>query len=59
VAGGGGSGRLERLTLRDRAAGTTEEVRADALYVMIGARPRTDWLEGAVARRGRIRPDRP
>lgn len=50
VVAGGGRGRLERVTLRDKRHGTTTEVRADALYVMIGARPQTAWLEGAVAR---------
>ena len=50
VVDGAGAGRLERITLRDRERGTTEEVSADALYVMIGARPQTGWLEGAVAR---------
>jgi len=52
VVDGSGSGRLERITLRDRGRGATEEVLADALYVMIGARPQTEWLEGAVARDG-------
>jgi thioredoxin reductase (NADPH) len=50
VVAGAGDGRLERITLRDRERGTMEEVAADALYVMIGARPQTGWLEGAVAR---------
>jgi thioredoxin reductase (NADPH) len=50
VVAGAGSGRLERITLRDRAEGTTEEVAADALYVMIGARPQTGWLEGVLER---------
>ncbi len=50
VVAGAGSRRLERITLRDRAQGSTEEVAADALYVMIGASPQTGWLEGAVAR---------
>ena len=44
VAGGGGSGRLEWLRLRDRDDGTTTQVEAAALFVLIGARPRTDWL---------------
>ena len=52
VVDGAGSGRLERITLRDRERGTTEDVAADALYVMIGARPQTGWLDGAVARDG-------
>jgi thioredoxin reductase (NADPH) len=50
VVAGAGAGRLERITLRDRERGTDEEVAADALYVMIGARPQTGWLEGAVER---------
>jgi thioredoxin reductase (NADPH) len=50
VIGGAGTGRLERLTLVDNARSVTEEVRADALYVMIGAHPRTEWLAGVVAR---------
>jgi len=50
VVDGAGAGRLERITLRDRERGTTEEVAADALYVMIGARPQTGWLESAIAR---------
>jgi thioredoxin reductase (NADPH) len=50
VAEGAGAGRLERVTLRDRGDATLTEVEADALYVMIGARPETGWLAGAVAR---------
>ncbi len=50
VVDGGGSGRLERLVLRDRATGTTETVAADGLFLMIGARPRTDWLPPDVVR---------
>jgi thioredoxin reductase (NADPH) len=50
VIDGGGGARLTSLTLRDDAQGIVEEVPADALYVMIGAHPHTDWLAGAVAR---------
>jgi thioredoxin reductase (NADPH) len=50
VVAGAGDGRLERITLRDRGRGSTDERAADALYVMIGARPQTGWLEGTVAR---------
>ena len=50
VIDGGGVGRLRSLTLRDNAREVTEEVPADALYVMIGAHPHTDWLAGTVAR---------
>jgi thioredoxin reductase (NADPH) len=50
VTGGGGNGRLEELELLDRSTGTSEKVPAGALFVMIGAEPKTDWLPGAVAR---------
>ncbi|HEY2332162.1 MAG TPA: FAD-dependent oxidoreductase [Acidimicrobiales bacterium] len=50
VVGGGGEGVLERLVLRDRLEGSEETVRADALFLTIGAQPRTDWLPPAVAR---------
>ena len=44
VSRGGGDGRLEEVDLRNRDDGTVETVRADGLFVMIGAEPRTDWL---------------
>ncbi|RBY91069.1 FAD-dependent oxidoreductase [Blastococcus sp. TF02A-30] len=50
VVDGGGDGRLEQLVLRDRASGTTETVAADALFLMIGARPHTGWLPPTVER---------
>jgi thioredoxin reductase (NADPH) len=50
VVGGGGTTHLERLVLRDRRSGDEETVGADALFVLIGSEPRTDWLDGAVAR---------
>jgi thioredoxin reductase (NADPH) len=45
-----GNDHLERLTLCDTRAGTQETVRAGYLFVFIGAEPRTEWLEGVVAR---------
>ena len=48
VVGAAGDGRLERLTLRD-PEGTTD-VRADALFILIGAAPRTEWLPTEIAR---------
>ena len=45
-----GSPTLEAITLRDGATGRTETVPADALFIFIGAEPRTAWLEGVVAR---------
>jgi thioredoxin reductase (NADPH) len=48
VVAAGGAGPLEHLTLRD-AAGTTWTVPAAALFILIGAQPRTDWLAGTLA----------
>ncbi|MGY1632255.1 FAD-dependent oxidoreductase [Geodermatophilus sp. SYSU D01186] len=50
VVDGGGDGRLEHLVLRDRGTGERETVPAYALFLMIGARPHTEWLPPAVAR---------
>jgi thioredoxin reductase (NADPH) len=49
LAAEGEDGRLRRL--RIRGAGGTERVEdVDACFVFIGAAPRTDWLDGVVAR---------
>jgi thioredoxin reductase (NADPH) len=45
-----GNGRLQRLTLTDVKTGWTEAVRADGLFVFIGATPRTGWLGTTVRR---------
>jgi thioredoxin reductase (NADPH) len=50
VVGAAGDGRLAGLTLRDAQTGTTAEVAADGLFILIGARPLTDWLPDTVAR---------
>jgi len=50
VVGGGGEGRLERLVLRQGRRGRDETVAADALFVLIGAHPHTDWLPPDIAR---------
>jgi thioredoxin reductase (NADPH) len=50
VAGGGGSGHLEQLLLRDRDSGEAELVPAAGLFVLIGAQPFTSWLPEAVRR---------
>jgi thioredoxin reductase (NADPH) len=49
VVGGGGDGWLQHLVLRD-ASGARETVPADGLFLMIGARPRTDWLPDEIRR---------
>jgi len=45
-----GGQRLEALVLRNLTDGMTETVPASALFVMIGARPSTDWLPSIVLR---------
>ena len=50
VVGGGGEGHLQQLVLRERATGEEDTVAADALFVLIGARPHTDWLPADIAR---------
>jgi thioredoxin reductase (NADPH) len=50
VVGGAGEGRLERLTLRGAATGSESTVAADSLFVLIGARPGTEWLPPQIER---------
>jgi thioredoxin reductase (NADPH) len=50
VIDGGGDERLERLTLRDHAAHRDETVDAAGLFILIGAKPFTDWLPAAIER---------
>jgi thioredoxin reductase len=50
VVDGEGEHGLERLVLRDRTTGGQETMDADALFVLIGSYPGTDWLEGAAFR---------
>jgi thioredoxin reductase (NADPH) len=52
VAAEGDDGRLRALRMRD-AAGEESLEEVDAAFVFIGATPRTDWLEGVVARDAR------
>jgi len=57
VVDGDGKGHLERIAVRDNAAGHLESVEAQLLFVFIGAEPRTDWLDGVIERdrRGFVR----
>jgi thioredoxin reductase len=50
VVDGTGTDRLESLVLEDRQTGTRRSVPADALFVLIGSEPRTEWLGTGVAR---------
>jgi len=48
----GDDDRVERLVIKDLEADSTFETEADALFIFIGARPRTEWIE-----RGQIMTD--
>jgi thioredoxin reductase (NADPH) len=50
VIDGGGEGRLEHLVLKDLESERTETVPAAALFVLIGAEPRTGWLPKEIVR---------
>ena len=50
VVGGGGDGRLEHLVLRDLATQAETTVEAQALFLLIGAQPHTDWLPSDIER---------
>ena len=45
-----GNGHLESLLLENMEDQSTFEVPADALFIFIGARPYTDWLDGQIIR---------
>ncbi|HEY7831617.1 MAG TPA: FAD-dependent oxidoreductase [Solirubrobacteraceae bacterium] len=49
IAAEGEDGRLRRLRIKG-PDGAEEILEADACFVFIGASPRTDWLEGVLAR---------
>jgi thioredoxin reductase (NADPH) len=50
VVDGHGDGQLEWVTLRDRTNGHEQRLPLASLFVMIGARPRTDWLPAEIDR---------
>ncbi|HEV3407834.1 MAG TPA: hypothetical protein VG079_04020 [Gaiellaceae bacterium] len=50
VVDGGGEGRLEWVTLRDTTTGETATVPTAAIFVLIGAKPHTEWLPDSIAR---------
>ena len=45
-----GNGRLEGICLENRRTGEREEFNCGRMFIFIGAEPRTDWLDGVVAR---------
>ncbi|HTP41230.1 MAG TPA: FAD-dependent oxidoreductase [Nitrospiria bacterium] len=50
VVDGEGAHRLERVAVKDHATGRVETLEVQALFVLIGVVPHTDWLTGAVER---------
>jgi thioredoxin reductase (NADPH) len=50
IVGADGEGRLQSLVLRDGSTGGKETVPADAVFVLIGAQPHTDWLPDEIER---------
>jgi thioredoxin reductase (NADPH) len=52
VIDGHGADRPDGLTLRDKRSGRAERVPADALFVLIGGEPCTQWLPKAVQLEG-------
>jgi thioredoxin reductase (NADPH) len=50
IVDGRGDDRLEALVIEHIDTGATAEVDAAAVFVMIGAEPRTEWLQGMVQR---------
>jgi thioredoxin reductase (NADPH) len=52
VAEVGGENRLESITIHCDKTGTNETVPASALFIFIGAQPKTAWLDGVVERDG-------
>jgi thioredoxin reductase (NADPH) len=47
---GEGDERLQAVLVRDRSSGTVDRIPTTGLFVMIGAEPHTEWLDGAVER---------
>lgn len=48
IVDGSGTNRLESLAVHDSSSGTTETIPAAALFVLIGAQPRTAWLPASL-----------
>ena len=52
VVDGGGRDTLEYVQLANRANGSVQELPANALFIMIGGEPHTQWLPSEIARDG-------
>jgi thioredoxin reductase (NADPH) len=52
VVDGGGDHRLEAVVVENARTGRREDLRAAAMFVLIGAEPRTEWLAEVLQRDG-------
>jgi thioredoxin reductase (NADPH) len=50
VVDGAGDPQLEAVVVRERSSGARERIPTAGLFVLIGAEPRTGWLDGTVER---------
>ena len=50
LVNGEGDEQLQAVVVHDRTSNTLERIAATGLFVMIGAEPHTDWLDGVVER---------
>src|SRR4029077_13432009 len=50
VIDGEGEEQLQAVVVHDRSSGTVDRIPTTGLFVMIGAEPHTEWLEGTVER---------
>jgi thioredoxin reductase (NADPH) len=50
VVDGAGNGALDRVVIEDRARRTRETAATDALFLLVGVQPRTEWLSGTLQR---------
>lgn len=48
-----GDGRLQKLCIMNLNTKQTSEHQADALYIFIGAKPYTDWIDGSILKDGK------
>jgi thioredoxin reductase (NADPH) len=50
ISGGGGVDGFDHVVVRSRRSGDEESIEADALFVLIGSQPGTEWLKESVVR---------
>ncbi len=50
IIDGEGDGKLQSLMIQNRTTKEIEQIPTTALFVLIGAEPKTDWLDNVVAR---------